>query len=524
MLKRACAALAATTVASCAVGPDFKRPEAPPLAGYTDTALPSATAASESSHGGAQQFNVGGALQRQWWALFRSEPLDRLIEQALRDSPTVASAQATLRQAQEALAAQRGSLWPNASGQLGVQRERASSASIGQTGNNVFTLYNASVNVSYTLDVFGGIRRQLEAQQAQVDSSDFQLQATYLTLTANLVTTAIREASLRAQIQATEEIEKLQQDQLQIVERRFNLGAVTRSDVLSQRTTLAQTRASLTGLQRQLSQLRHQLALYAGQAPEAAGLPSFELDGLELPLQLPVSVPSDLVRQRPDILSAEALLHAASARVGVATAALYPQLTLSGTLGTESVGGGQLFKSDSSIWGLGAGLVAPIFSGGQLQANRRAAIAVFDASAANYRQTILTAFSNVADALRALQTDALALQAQVEAQHQARDAFNMASYQFNVGGASYLTLLNAQQQLLQTRIAVVQAQADRFADTVALFQALGGGWWSNATLTPSSGLRPEEARGRERGGSAGPLVLSQPMWMGGQTSSTETMR
>jgi len=185
------------------------------------------------------------------------------------------------------------------------------------------------------------------------------------------------------------------------------------------------------------------------------------------------------VRQRPDILSAEALLHAASARVGVATANLYPQLTLSGNLGTESVGAGRLFKSDSSVWGLGAGLVAPIFSGGQLQANRRAAIAAFDAAAANYRQTILTAFANVADALRALQTDAFALQAQIEAQRQARDAFNMASYQFNVGGASYLTLLNAQQQLQQTRIAVVQAQADRFADTVALFQALGGGWWNS---------------------------------------------
>ena len=190
-------------------------------------------------------------------------------------------------------------------------------------------------------------------------------------------------------------------------------------------------------------------------------------------------MPSDLVRQRPDILSAEALLHAASARVGVATANLYPQLTLSGNLGTESVGAGRLFKSDSSVWGLGAGLVAPIFSGGQLQANRRAAIAAFDAAAANYRQTILTAFANVADALRALQTDAFALQAQIEAQRQARDAFNMASYQFNVGGASYLTLLNAQQQLQQTRIAVVQAQADRFADTVALFQALGGGWWNS---------------------------------------------
>jgi len=469
---------AAIVLVSCAVGPDFKRPETPAIDRYTDAEFPNATVESGFAHGGAQQFAAGGTLQRQWWNLFKSEPLDRLIEQALRDSPTIASAQSTLRQAQQNLAAERGLTWPNLSGRMNVQREQFSGASLGQPGTSIFTLYNASVNVSYTLDAFGGIRRQVEALQAQVDNVNYQLQATYLTLTANLATTAIREASLRAQIRTTGEIEKLQKDQLDIVERRFNLGAVTKSDVLSQRTTLAQTRASLPPLQRQLSQLRHQLALYAGRTPESAGLPSFELDGLELPLQLPVSVPSDLVRQRPDILSSEALLHAASAQVGVATANLYPQITLTGNLGSEAVGASQLFRSNSSVWGLSAGLLAPIFNGGQLLANKRAAAAAFDAAAANYRQTVLTAFANVADALRALQTDAVALQAQIEAQHQAQDAFQLASRQFNVGAVSYLTLLNSQQQLLQTRIAVVQAQADRFADTVALFQALGGGWWT----------------------------------------------
>jgi NodT family efflux transporter outer membrane factor (OMF) lipoprotein len=469
---------AAVMLVSCAVGPDFKRPDAPAIERYTDAEFPNTTVESAFAHGGAQQFAVGDNLQRQWWTLFKSEPLDRLIEQALRDSPTIASAQSTLRQVQQNLAAERGLTWPNLSGQMNVQREQFSGASLGQSGTSIFTLYNASVNVSYTLDAFGGIRRQLEALQAQVDDANYLLQATYLTLTANLATTAIREASLRAQIRTTEEIEKLQKDQLDIVERRFNLGAVTKSDVLSQRTTLAQTRASLPPLQRQLSQLRHQLALYAGRTPESTGLPSFELDGLELPLQLPVSVPSDLVRQRPDILSSEALLHAASAQVGVATANLYPQITLTGNIGSEAVGASQLFRSGSSAWGLGAGLLAPIFNGGQLLANKRAAAAAFDAAAANYRQAVLIAFANVADALRALQTDASALQAQVEAQHQAQDAFQLASRQFNVGAVSYLTLLNSQQQLLQTRVAVVQAQADRFADTVALFQALGGGWWN----------------------------------------------
>jgi NodT family efflux transporter outer membrane factor (OMF) lipoprotein len=305
-----------------------------------------------------------------------------------------------------------------------------------------------------------------------------------MALTANLATAAIREASMRAQIQATGDIEKLQQAQLDIVERRLGLGAVTRSDVLAQRTALAQTRAALPPLQRQLSQLRHQIALYAGQPPEAAGLPQFELDGFELPLQLPVSVPSELVRQRPDILAAEALLHAASARVGVATAGLYPQLTLSGNVGSESLGSSQLFTSNSLVWGLGAGLAAPIFNGGQLQANRRAAVAAFDAAAASYRQTVLVAFGGVADALRSLESDARALQAQADAQAQANAALELASRQFNVGAVSYLTLLNAQQQAQQTRIAVVQAQADRLADTVALFQALGGGWWNDESLTP----------------------------------------
>jgi NodT family efflux transporter outer membrane factor (OMF) lipoprotein len=466
------------SLAACAVGPDFKRPPAPSIDRYTSTDFPNATVTTDVAHGSAQQFASRGKLQREWWSLFKSEPLDQLIEQALADSPTVASAQATLRQAQQTLAAERGLTWPNLNGQMNVQREQFSAASLGQPGTTIFTLYNATVNVSYTLDVFGSIRRQLEALQAQVDNADFQLQATYLTLTSNLATTAIREASLRGQIRATQEIEKLQQDQLAIVERRFNLGAVTKSDVLSQRTALAQTRATLPGLQRQLSQLRHQLALYAGRTPESDGLPSFELDGLELPLQLPVSVPSDLVRQRPDILSAEALLHAASAQVGVATANLYPQFTLSGNYGSESIGLSQLFKSSTTAWTLGGGLVAPLFNGGQLRATRRAAVAAFDAASANYRETVLVAFSNVADALRALQTDALALQAQIEAQHQAQEAFALASRQFNVGAVSYLTLLNSQQQLQQTRIAVVQAQADRFADTVALFQALGGGWWN----------------------------------------------
>jgi NodT family efflux transporter outer membrane factor (OMF) lipoprotein len=475
-------------LAACAVGPDFQRPPPPSTGVYSETPLPEGTASAPVGGGQAQNFQAGREISRQWWTLFRNEPLNRLVDDALRDSPTVSAASAALRQAQEVLNAERGSLTlPAVNAQASVARDRGNGASLGlPSGGHAFDLYNASVGVSYTFDLFGGVRRQLEGAQAQVDYESYQLRAAQLALTTNLVTTAIREASLRAQTAAVRDIEKLQQTQLDVVERRFNLGAVSRSDVLSERTTLAQTRASLPPLERELAQTRHQLAVYAGRPPSELGPARFELDELELPVELPLTVPSELVRQRPDVLAAESLLHAAAAQVGVATANLYPQLTLGGSYGFQSLKASDLFRSDSIVWGLSAGIVEPLFRGGALQAQRRAAIAGFDVAAASYRQTVLVALQNVADTLRALELDALTLKAQSDALVQAQQALEMAERQFAIGAISYLSLLNAQQQYQQARIAVVQARAARYADTAALFQALGGGWWNQE---PSPGAQ-----------------------------------
>ncbi len=468
----------ALAVGGCAVGPDFHRPAAPKTDGYTPTALPQQTVSAPGVGGAAQRFVAGQEIPAQWWTLFHSEALDKLIRQALADSPNLAAAQATLRQAQENARAQFGTLLPSVDANLSAERQKFSAAEFGQPGSSLFNLYNASVSVSYTLDVFGANRRQLEALRSQVDYEAYQLEAAYLTLTSNIVTTAVKEASLRAQLQATQDIVAALEKQLELVERRFELGAVPRSDVLTQRTALAQQRATLPPLEKQLAQTRHQLSVYVGQLPSQDGLPEFELEALQLPEQLPVSLPSSLVRQRPDIRASEALLHEASAQVGVATANLYPQITLTGAYGSVANQAGDLFSGGTSIWSLAAGLTQPLFRGGQLTAKRRAAIAGYDQAAAQYRETVLEAFQNVADTLRALETDARALRAQAEAEAMARDTRDLTQKQFELGAVSYLSLLTAQQQYQQTRISLVQAQATRYSDTAALFQALGGGWWN----------------------------------------------
>ena len=315
----------------------------------------------------------------------------------------------------------------------------------------------------------------------------YQIAATYLTLTSNIVTTAVSEASLRAQIGATRDIIDAQQRSLDVVEKQLALGAISRAEVLAQRAQLAQTRAALPPLEKALAQTRNALPPLVGKTPASAELPQFELAGLELPHELPVSLPSDLARQRPDIQAAEALLHQAGAQVGVATAAEYPQLTLSASYGTIATATGDLFGANSMIWNAGAGLLQPIFHGGALKAQQRAAVAAYDRALAQYRQTVLGAFQNVADALGALENDAQALTAQAEAEAAARASYELARSQFELGATSTLTLLNAEQQFQRSRIGLVQAQAARYADTAALFQALGGGWWHDAAaLAPNS--------------------------------------
>jgi NodT family efflux transporter outer membrane factor (OMF) lipoprotein len=431
--------------------------------------------------GSAQRFVGGGEIPARWWELFRSAELDRWIREALENSPTLDATEATLRRAQEIRRARSGELLPAVDVSASVSRQQPSGASLGlpDARFNPFTLYNASVDVSYALDLFGGLRRELEAFQAQVDYRRFQLEGAYLTLASNVVTTAIQEASLRGQLQATREIVATQEEQLALVEKQFEMGGIARTDVLAQRASLAQTRATLPPLEKRLAQTRHLLAVLAGRFPgDAADLPEFDFEGLRLPEDLPVSLPSSLARQRPDIRSAEELLHAASATVGVATANLYPQVTLSGRYGTEATHAGDLFGPGSAVWGIGANLLQPVFRGGALQAERRAAVAGFDEASALYRETVLQAFREVADVLRALEYDARTLKAQAEAEASARDTLEIAKKQVRLGATSYLSLLNAQRQYHLARILLVQALSVRYADTAALFQALGGGWWN----------------------------------------------
>lgn len=470
-------------VTGCAVGPDFRPPESPRVKKYTPAPLPEETPAAKVPCGEAQCFRMGEEIPEQWWTLFHSKALDGLVRLAIAGNPTAAAAEAALRQARENLRARWGSAWvPALDGEMSASREKFSAASFGQSirvGVPPFDLYNASVNVSYVLDFFGGQRRELEALAAQVDYRRFQLAGTYLTLTANVVTTAVQEASLRAQIQATREILADQQQAYELVRRQFELGGISRTDVLAQETQLAQTRATLPPLEKSLAQTRHQLAILLGKFPGDAGsLPVFDLREMTLPVSLPVSLPSSLVRQRPDIQAAEALLHAASAQVGVATANLYPRITLTGSYGSQTNQSGNLFTGDSIIWNLGTGLTQPLFHGGELIAKRRAAVAAYDQALSLYKEAVLQAFRDVADSLRALELDASALRAQLEVETAAQDTLELTRKQFQFGAVSYLSLLDAQRQYQQARIRLVQAQAARFADTAALFQALGGGWWT----------------------------------------------
>ncbi len=465
-------------LAGCMVGPNFHRPCAPNTKTYTHAPQPTKTVGKTVK---TQYFVSKADIPGQWWTLYHSPALNNLIVKGLANSPNLAAAKASLRQAQYTYRAQWGNLMlPQVNGTFSAQRQRFSSATIGdEFPSSIFNTFNATVNVSYTFDVFGASRRQLEALCAQVDYQNFQLQAAYLTLTSNIVTTTITIASLQAQIKATHELIQSQADQLAIVKKQFKLGGASRADVLSQDSQLASTTATLPPLQQSLAQSRHMLAILIGELPSESDIPMVELDALILPGKIPISIPSLLVRQRPDIRASEALLHAASAQVGVATANLYPQITLTGTnYGWTSPVLPHLINPANNIWGIGGQLLQPIFNGGALRYQRCAAIAAYEQAAAQYKQTVLQAFKNVADSLRAVENDAKLLQAQKWAEVSARDSLNLTLKQYRLGGVSYLNLLTAQRQYQQARIGRIQAQAARFNDTAALFQALGGGWWN----------------------------------------------
>ncbi len=469
--------LALLLLSACAVGPDFKVPPAPEGAGYSPEAHPAGAAASDTSGGAAQRFDVGRDIPGQWWTVFHSKELDGLIVQALQANPNLQAAQAALWQAKENLYAQRGKLLPTVSANGSSTREQFSPAEFGESGSPfIFNLFEATVNVSYAPDVWGGQRRQIEAQAALAGYQRFELEATYLTLTANVVTAAVAEASLRGQIAATLDIIKVESDQLKVVRQQFDVGAATRTDVLTQESELATTQATLPPLQKALEQQHHVLLALIGRFPNDRQPIHFSLAALHLPTDLPLSLPSQLVEQRPDVRAAEEQLHQASAEIGVAIANRLPQFTLSGEYG--AAGAAALFAPNTIIWTAAASGTQSIFDGFTLLHQERAAKAAYAQAQAQYRSTVLGAFQNVADALRALQLDADTLKADVAALQAASATLDLAQGQYRLGAIAYITLLNSQRTYAQARLAVVQAQAARFADTAALFQALGGGWWN----------------------------------------------
>jgi len=475
----------ASLLAGCKVGPDFKTPEGPATQTYLPqpsikqtVATPAAGAAGKS-----QVFNYGEDIPAEWWRLFHSKVINSLVEQGLANSPNLAAAKATLRQAQETLRAQMGtSYYPAISANLAVQRQEFSNATFGDSGSTLFDLYNTSVSVAYPVDVFGLQRRQVESTAAQMDYQRFELQAAYISLTANIVTSAISIASLNAQLQATQALVKEEEQQLNIIKKQLNLGGVSGTNVLTQEAQVAQTRALLPPIEQSLAQAQHSLAVLVGQFPGNMQIPILDLNSLRLPTRIPVSIPSSLVQQRPDIRAAEAQLHTASAQVGVATANLYPQITLNAALGWSALSTADYFSNQNRNWNIGPQLVQPLFQGGSLRATRSASIAAYEASFAQYKQTVLQAFQNVADTLTALENDAKALQAQSAAETAARNTMRITEKQLALGGVSYLNLLTAQQQYQQARINRIKAEATRYADTAALFQALGGGWWNRGKI------------------------------------------
>ncbi len=460
--------------AGCAVGPDFKRPEAPKVTRYT---VEPTRAEAMVADGKAQRFEAGRTVEADWWRLFSSAELDDVVAWSIAHNPSLESARASLRRSQDSLRAGYGVFFPQVDVKAGANRQKFNLAP-GVLPSGIFNLYTASGSVSYALDLWGGERRQVEALGAQVDEQRYALAATYVMLSGNVVNAVVAEAAYRAQIEATQAAIALQKEQLRITEAQARGGTVSFANVLTIESQIASIQATLPPLQQNIDSAGHLVATLAGTTPGEWQPPAVALDRLTLPADLPVTLPSELVRQRPDILMAEAVLHAANASIGVATAAMLPNVTLSASYGYNATTPGDLFGPGGSVWNLGAGLTQPVFHGGTLYYQRKAAVEARNQAFADYRETVLSAFAQVADGLRALEHDAEALRAETEAVQAAEGALRLIQANYAAGLANYLQVLIADGQYLQTKVAYVQAVAKRMQDTVALYVALGGGWWN----------------------------------------------
>jgi NodT family efflux transporter outer membrane factor (OMF) lipoprotein len=499
-------ALLATLAAGCAVGPNYHRPEAPADAAYAPAALPEVTAAANIAGGEAQHLVNERDLPFEWWELFQSEALNRLVLQAFKANPTIAAAHASLAQAQELVYAQQGFYFPTVSAVYQAERHKIAgnltndqAPGVQGNGENLlaplqdpthsphtaplyYQFHTAELTVGFVPDVFGSNHRQVESLAAQTDVQRFALEATYITLASNVVAAAIQEASLRAQLAATGQIIAADEKALQILRDQFRLGFAMRIDVAAQEAALAQAKATLPPLQKQFEQTRDLIRALVGNLPNQDVPETFELEALRLPPELPLSLPAKVIEQRPDVRAAEAQLHAANAQVGVAVAAMLPQFSISGSLGGNATQIPWLFRTGGPFWNLYGNVSQPIFQGGTLLHRKRAAREALKQAAAQYQSTVIAAYQNIADTLHATLSDADALAADVDAEKAAKVSYDLTRRQMEVGYVNYLTLLNAQTVYQQALLLRVQAQATRFGDSVALFQALGGGWWNRKQI------------------------------------------
>jgi len=489
-LKRCCrmarGAALALVLASCAVGPDFVRPSPPAVQDYTS---PTAPVVLTPENGEApQHLATMQSISADWWTLFASPPLNEVVEQAIAGSPTLVAAKATLAEAWQVVLQARGAFYPQVEFAALAEREQTNGSrsagvnSARSSSSPPFNLFSLGPTVSYSPDVFGLTRRRVEQQEALADNQGYQLAAAYLTLTGSAVAQAINIASTRMQLSAAEDIITQDQRNLDLVEQKYEAGKVAQGDVLTAESQLANDRTLLPPLRQQLSTARHALSVLVGRFPGEWSPPDFELTAFKLPADLPLTLPSELARQRPDILAAEAQLHAASAAVGVATAQMYPSITLSASGGFESVAVDTLFQGSSLIWSVASGLSAPLFQGGALLAQKRAAVDTFQASLATYQQTVLQAFGQVADALRALQHDAELVDSERSALDVSSTSLALQRLTYEAGKSDLLTLLTAERAYQQARLGYAHAQGQRYLDTALLFVALGGGWWNASDL------------------------------------------
>ena len=467
----------------CAVGPDFQPPPPPGVSGF----LPPGRAPATSNPLPGQQLVAGASIPDRWWELFRSRHLNDLITQGIIHNTDLQAAEAAVRVAQATALAQRGALFPLVTGDFNATREKQALATVtptAATNASTFSLYTAQVTVTYVADVFGGTRRQIESADALAEAQAFQREAVQLTLTANIANAAIQEASLRGQIAATRRVIALAERLLEILRRQHDLGQIALTDVATQETALAQAKLLLPPLDKQLAQQRDLLAFLTGRFPAEDIAATFQIGSFRLPRTLPLSVPADLVRQRPDIRVAEANLHSASAQVGTAIANRLPKITLTANAGSTALALSKLFSPGTGFWLVAGDAAQTVFDAGTLYQRQRAAEEAFNQSTAQYRSVVLTAFQNVADTLRALQADARSLSAAIAAERAASQNIELLRKQVEEGQISLPILITAQQAYLQTQLARVQAQAARLSDSVALFQALGGGWWNRPPPVP----------------------------------------